>query len=127
MFWTILQVAAGGALGAVGRYLTGAAASRFFGTGFPLGTISVNVVGSFVMGIAFVFLMTREQEALRFVPFVMTGMLGGFTTFSAFSLDVWTLFDRGRLVAGSIYFGGSIGLSILAVTLGIAFARGVIS
>lgn len=125
MFWTILQVAAGGAIGATGRYLTGVTAARAFGLGFPYGTFTVNVVGSFVMGIAFVFLMQREAQASNWVPFVMTGILGGFTTFSAFSLDAYTLFDRGRVVLAAIYVGGSVGLGVFALILGILVAKGL--
>ncbi len=123
MIWTMIQVALGGAIGAVGRYLTGVAGVRMFGAGFPVGTLTVNVVGSFLMGLAFVLLMTRGGDAPRLSPFLMTGVLGGFTTFSAFSLDLWTLFDRGRYVAGGLYFGGSVGLSVLALILGISLAR----
>lgn len=125
MFWTILQVALGGALGATGRYLTGVAAARLFGTGFPIGTFSVNILGSFVMGIAFVLLMQREADMSRWVPFVMTGVLGGFTTFSAFSLDLWILVDRGRAGAAALYLGGSVGLSILALILAIVLTKGL--
>jgi len=124
MIWTILQVAAGGALGATGRYLSGVGVSRLFGVGFPLGTLAVNIAGSFIMGIAFYILMEREAEASPWVPIVMTGILGGFTTFSAFSLDAYTLFDRGRLGAATVYVGGSIGLSFAALVLGIALAKG---
>ncbi|MFQ5438602.1 MAG: fluoride efflux transporter CrcB [Paracoccaceae bacterium] len=126
MYWTILQVALGGAIGSVGRYLTGVVTVRAIGTNFPAGTMAVNIIGSFAMGVVFVYLMTREQEYLRYVPFVMTGVLGGFTTFSAFSLDLWTLFERGRFVAGAIYVGGSLGLSVFAVIAGIGFARGLL-
>ena len=125
MFWTILQVAVGGAIGAVGRYLTGVAAIRVFGGSFPTGTLGVNVVGSFLMGIAFVLFMTRSGEVSRMVPFVMTGLLGGYTTFSAFSLDFWTLLEKDRWVAATAYLGGSIVLSIAALIVGILLARGV--
>lgn len=124
MIWTLLQVAAGGAIGAMGRYLTGILAMRLFGVGFPFGTLSVNVVGSFLMGIAFVFLMTRSEEVSRMVPFVMTGILGGFTTFSAFSLDFWTLLDKDRWAAALVYLSGSVVLSVLALVVGIFVARG---
>ncbi len=126
MIWTVLQVALGGAIGASGRFMTGAAAARLFGTGFPVGTLAVNVVGSFLMGLAFVFLLDRESGVSPYFPFVMTGVLGGFTTFSAFSLDVWVLFERGKIISGSLYLGGSVGLSILALIAGIALAKGLV-
>jgi len=125
MIWTILQVAIGGAIGASGRFLTGAAMARAFGTGFPFGTLTVNVAGSFLMGLAFVALMQREGAPSAWFPFVMTGILGGFTTFSAFSLDLWGLFERGRLLAAGAYLGGSVALSVAALIAGIALARGV--
>jgi fluoride exporter len=59
------------------------------------------------------------------VPFVMTGILGGFTTFSAFSLDAYSLFDRGRMMAAALYVGGSVGASIAALIVGIAVAKGI--
>ena len=112
-------MALGGAIGAVGRYLSGVAALRFFGGEFPMGTLVVNVLGSFLMGVAFVYLVGRGGESSKMVPFLMTGVLGGFTTFSAFSLDLWALFDKGRIIAGSVYFGSSVGLSVLALIVGV--------
>ncbi len=126
MIWTILQVGLGGAIGAMGRYLTGLAAMRVFGTHFPFGTLSANVIGSFAMGVAYVYLMTRNEEISRLVPFIMTGVLGGYTTFSAFSLDLWGLFDRDRFIAAGFYLGGSLGLAIIALMLGIALAKGAL-
>ncbi|MCB1390531.1 MAG: CrcB family protein, partial [Rhodobacteraceae bacterium] len=80
MLTTLLQVALGGAIGASGRYLTGVAAIRLMGPGFPWGTLAVNVLGSFVMGAVVVAL--AHLSANRFAPLLMTGVLGGFTTFS---------------------------------------------
>lgn len=125
MYWTILFVALGGALGASARYLTGLATAQTLGSAFPFGTMTVNIIGSFIMGIAFVFLMGREQEALRYVPFVMTGLLGGFTTFSAFSLDFWLLIERERLILASVYLGGSVVVSVFALIAGVYFARAI--
>ena len=110
----IIQVAIGGAIGAVLRYGVGLLVV------FPLGTLAVNVVGSFLMGLAFVLLSTRAGA-----PFLMAGLLGGFTTFSAFSLDVFKLFEAGRLAAAGGYVAGSVVLSVAAVFLGIAIARGL--
>ena len=93
MTLTLLQVALGGAAGAVARYLTGHAAVRLMGHGFPWGTVTVNVVGSFLMGILVVVL--SEWSANRFAPLLLTGMLGGFTTFSTFSLETMRLFEEG--------------------------------
>ncbi len=120
----ILLVAIGGALGAVLRYLTVGWAGRTFGLDFPWGTMIVNVAGSFVMGLAAVLLMERVPGSWeRAAPFLMTGVLGGFTTFSAFSLDALYLFERGRMAAALGYVGGSVLLSILALFVGLAAAR----
>ena len=84
MITSIIQVAIGGAIGAVGRYLTGVAAVRVMGHGYPWGTLTVNIVGSFLMGVLIIVLMGKDG-GVRMAPLFMTGMLGGFTTFSAFS------------------------------------------
>ena len=126
MIWTILQVGAGGALGAIGRYSTGLAAARLLGPGFPFGTFAANVIGSFIMGVAYVFLMTRSEQVSPLVPLIMTGFLGGYTTFSAFNLDLWTLIDQERIVAAGLYFGGSVGVAFVALLGGIALARGIV-
>ncbi|MCV6592031.1 MAG: fluoride efflux transporter CrcB [Silicimonas sp.] len=114
---TLIYVAIGGALGAVLRYLTSLAVA------FPLGTLTVNVLGSFLMGLAFVFLMSRGAD--RAALFVMTGVLGGFTTFSAFSLDALRLFERGAAGQAGLYVLASVVMSILALGLGVWLARSV--
>ena len=94
----LLLVAAGGALGASVRHLVGVASLRAFGSGFPVGTLVVNVVGCLAMGILAGLFATRIQgsEALRLL--LATGFIGGFTTFSAFSLDFTVLWDRGEVL-----------------------------
>jgi len=123
MIWTLSQVALGGAFGAVARYLTVLAAARSFGAGFPYGTIVVNILGSFAMGALFVALESRG--AMRMAPFLMTGILGGFTTFSAFSLDAFRLFQGGQPVQAGIYVAGSVLLSIAALVAGVLAFRGI--
>ena len=123
MFTTLLQVAFGGALGAAARYLANIGAARLFGAGFPWGTVIVNVVGSLVMGILVVTL--AQKDAMRLVPFLMTGILGGFTTFSAFSLDALKLFQSGQPALAAVYVFGSVTLSLAAIVAGVALARGV--
>jgi len=118
-----LIVAAGGALGATGRYGTGLLATRWFGTYFPFGTLGVNVLGSFLMGMAVIALASRSGQTPRAALFLMTGLLGGFTTFSAFSLDAITLFEKGRIAAAGVYVGGSVALSIGALVLGALLMR----
>ena len=120
----LLQVALGGALGAVLRYLTGIGLVRLFGhTAFPLGVLTVNVLGSFAMGL---FVGLAAQRGLTGVsPFVATGLLGGFTTFSAFSLEAVTLWERGALGLAAAYVLANVILSIAALFAGLALARGV--
>ena len=121
---TLLAVAAGGALGAVGRLLVGSWATATLGTGFPWGTMIVNIAGGFLMGLAAVLLMERAPGAWgRLAPFVITGVLGGFTTFSAFSLDALFLIERGEAARAALYVGGSVALSIGALWAGLTVAR----
>ena len=118
----LVLIALGGGLGSVLRFLTGALAIRAFGHGFPWGTFIVNVVGSFAMGFLAVALMERFG-GMRLAPFLLTGVLGGFTTFSAFSLDAVYLIERGRAAAATGYIGGSVALSVAALMLGLWLGR----
>jgi CrcB protein len=119
-----LFIAVGGALGAVSRFVMASWVARVFGGSFPYGILSVNVVGSFLMGLAMVWVLHRSGDS-RMGPLLMTGFLGGFTTFSAFSLDAVMLIEKGRIGAAAAYVGGSVGLSILALAAGLVLARGV--
>ena len=123
MIGTLLQVALGGALGAAARYLANVAVMRGIGPGFPWATVIVNVAGSFAMGALVVVL--AERSATRLAPFLMTGVLGGFTTFSAFSLDTVTLWQRGAAVSAAAYVFGSVVVSVAALLAGMALMRGV--
>ena len=124
MLNTLGLVAAGGAIGASLRYCVFLYSARVFGAGFPIGTMIVNIAGSFLMGIAAVVLLQRGQST-AFVPFLMAGVLGGFTTFSAFSMDALALIEKGRMTAAATYVFGSVGLSILAFFVGLILARGI--
>ncbi|WGW05252.1 fluoride efflux transporter CrcB [Tropicibacter oceani] len=119
----LIQVALGGALGASARYLTGLTAARLLGKGFPWGTLIVNIAGSFAMGVLVVLL--AHLGGNRFAPLLMTGLLGGFTTFSAFSLDAVTLYERGEIAAAGGYVAGSVILSIAALFAGLFIARSI--
>lgn len=121
MFLTLSQVALGGALGAMLRYLTNVAAMRALGPGFPFGTMIVNILGSFLMGVIVVVLAKRGGNDLA--PLLMTGILGGFTTFSAFSLDALTLWERGAAWAAFGYVAASVILSLAAIAAGLYVAR----
>lgn len=117
---TVLQVALGGAIGSIARYGINVLANRV-APGFPLGTLTVNVVGSFVMGLLAAIFAHRGGHHLA--PFMMTGVLGGFTTFSAFSLDTLTLWERGQGSIAAAYVALSVGSSLAAIIAGLAFGR----
>jgi CrcB protein len=114
MSQTLPLIALGGALGSVLRHLMVSA------VGAPLGTVAVNVIGSFAIGVLFVLLDAKSGWSF----FLMTGLLGGFTTFSAFSLDTLKLFEQGQPLQAALYVLGSVALSLIAVALGVALARG---
>ena len=122
MLTTLTLVAFGGAIGASLRYLTGVGAFRLFGSGdFPIAILIVNVIGSFLMG---VFVVAAAHRGLTHMsPFVMTGLLGGFTTFSAFSLETMTLIERGHIGFASLYVLLSVGLSVGGLAFGLIVAR----
>ncbi|UWR11962.1 fluoride efflux transporter CrcB [Sulfitobacter mediterraneus] len=125
MFSTLSLVALGGAVGAALRYLSGVAMMRLTGPQeFPLAILTVNVIGSFLMG---VFVVVAAHRGLTHLsPLVMTGLLGGFTTFSAFSLETVTLMERGQIGAAGLYVALSVGLSVAGLMLGLWMARGVL-
>jgi camphor resistance protein CrcB len=122
MIQTLFAVAFGGAIGSTLRYLVNVASGRLFGIGFPYGTMFVNVVGSFVMGVLVVLLAGRSGP--WHVPFLMTGVLGGFTTFSAFSLDAMVLYDGGRVGLAAFYVIASVVFGLMALVAGMALAKG---
>ncbi|MCP4821654.1 MAG: fluoride efflux transporter CrcB [Shimia sp.] len=129
MMLNVAYVALGGAVGAALRYLVGLGVIRAVGQGaaggFPVAIITVNVIGSFLMG---VFVVTAAHRGLTHLsPLVMTGLLGGFTTFSAFSLETVTLIERGQWGAAGVYVALSVIGSVCALFLGVLIARGVIA
>lgn len=117
-----LQVALGGAVGAMMR-LGVARNMPWHGAHFPVATLAVNVAGCLVMGLLAALFAHRGGHHLA--PFLMTGVLGGFTTFSAFSLDALTLWQRGQAGPAAVYVAASVGLSLLAVVAGLALGRAV--
>ena len=123
MLITTLQVALGGAIGAALRFLTGVGILRLIGPGFPMAVMAVNVLGSFLIGLFVVFATQRGVTQLN--PFVMAGLLGGFTTFSAFSLEAVSLFELGAMWQALAYVVMSVVLSITGLMLGLMIARGI--
>lgn len=125
MIMTLFQVAAGGALGAVLRLGVTLGMGRVASPGFPVGVLTVNVVGSFLIGVVIVLSFHRGLDHLN--PFIVTGVLGGFTTFSTFSLEALTLWERGATGAAIAYVGLSVILSLAAVALGAWAMRAVLT
>ena len=125
MVMTFLYVALGGAIGSALRFGVGLAVLRLAAPGFPLAILTVNVIGSFLMGMVVVWAVQRGLTAWQ--PFLMTGILGGFTTFSAFSLEAFTLLERGQTGAAALYVALSVAGSIGALAAGVMLARGVLA
>jgi CrcB protein len=123
----ILAVALGGALGSVGRYLSVILVTRLFGHGFPAGTVAVNIVGSLAMGLLVEALALKWQVGPEVKAFITVGLLGGFTTFSTFSLDIVTLFQRGTPGVAAFYLAGSVIVGVMALVAGMALGRMVFS
>jgi fluoride exporter len=124
---TVLWVAAGGALGSAARYLVNVGVGRLLGTGFPWHTLIVNVSGCFAMGALVELMALRLNVSNEVRAFLSTGILGGFTTFSAFSLDFALLVERKTYVAAGAYATGSVLLSLIAVFAGLAVVRAALS
>ena len=120
---SMLIVALGGAAGSVARFLVGQWSLRQFGPAFPWGTLIVNVVGSFAIGFLVELVARRLNASAEMRLLLVTGFLGGFTTFSAFSLDALALFERGATAAAMIYVLVSVLVSLAAVVAGLALGR----
>lgn len=129
MVLNVAYVAMGGAVGAALRYLLGIGVVRLvgqgFASGFPVAIITVNVIGSFLMG-AFV-VLAAQRGLTHLSPLVMTGLLGGFTTFSAFSLETVNLMERGAYGAATFYVAISVVGAVGALMLGMAVTRGLLA
>ncbi|MBD5655612.1 MAG: fluoride efflux transporter CrcB [Candidatus Eremiobacteraeota bacterium] len=118
-------VALGGALGSMARYAVSTWFAERFGTTFPWGTLAINVVGSFCIGIVLALAMSRTSFSPYLRTFLATGILGGFTTFSAFSFETYAIASRGAVLVAIAYAGGSGILGFSAAALGVALARAV--
>jgi CrcB protein len=119
----ILSIAVGGALGAVLRYLLNAQILALWGGIFPMGILGVNVLGCFAMGLVVGGLSSHVSAEMR--AFLTTGVLGGFTTFSAFAMDAASLNEMGRPDLAALYVVASVVLSLLGVFAGLWLARWV--
>ncbi|HEX7790077.1 MAG TPA: fluoride efflux transporter CrcB [Afipia sp.] len=113
----------GGGLGASLRHAINVGCARACGTNFPYGTFVINITGSLVMGLIAGYLAFKGEASQPWRLFLMTGILGGYTTFSAFSLDAALLYERGQLGVAAAYVIGSVVLSIAGLFAGLALVR----
>ncbi len=121
----LFAIAAGGALGAVARYALASNVSKWLGLGFPYGTLTVNVLGSFLLGLLVELMALKWSVGLEVRAFLVVGVLGAFTTFSTFSLDTMVLYERGELGLAFLYVVTSVVLSVGALFLALLLVRQV--
>jgi CrcB protein len=119
----IMYIAAGGALGAVMRFLVSTGIHSLLGRGFPYGTLTVNVLGSFLMGILFIFLTERSSLGPEWRALILIGFLGAFTTFSTFSIETLNLIENGAMARAMANILVNVITCILATWLGIILGR----
>ena len=124
MIW---YIALGSALGGVGRYLAGDLAQRLFQTTFPTGTLTVNIAGSFLLGLIIRYAIETPTLGPEMRAFLTIGFCGGFTTFSTFSFETAAMLEDGEWSRAALYITASVGLSLLATSLGFIAARGGLS
>ncbi|KAB2880185.1 MAG: fluoride efflux transporter CrcB [Pseudorhodoplanes sp.] len=118
-----LIVFLGGGVGSALRHGVNLAGSRWLGMAFPYSTLTVNIIGSLVMGLLAAFFAFKGEASQSWRLFLTTGMLGGFTTFSAFSLDVAVLYERGDLVLAAFYIMASVFFALTGLFAGLYIMR----
>jgi CrcB protein len=123
----LLAVAAGGALGAVGRYVVMIQVGHLLGTTFPFATLAVNVIGSFLLGALVEAMALAWSPAAELRALLVVGVLGAFTTFSTFSMDVVLHVERGELALTAVYIAASVALSIAGLFAGLHLVRAVLA
>ena len=128
MSWGVIgAVALGGALGSVGRFVVASAVGHAVGTAFPWGTLAVNVIGGFVIGALAEIFALRWSVTPELRALLVTGVLGGFTTFSAFSLEIVAMIERGAWAPATAYIVASVALSLLACFAGLWSMRAALA
>ncbi len=123
MIVQLLAIMLGGALGALARYGTGLLAAAWLGHRWPYGTLLVNLIGSLLIGVVFVWIGTNTDNRHYWHGLLIAGFLGSFTTFSAFSLDLLLLLEQGRWEAASLYILVSVLVGLAAVYAGFRLGR----
>ncbi len=118
-----LIVFLGGGIGAALRHGVNLTAARALGTAFPYGTFAVNVIGSLAMGLLAAYFAFKGDATQHWRLFFTTGIFGGFTTFSAFSLDAVLLYERGETGLAALYVVASVAISIAGLFAGLALVR----
>jgi CrcB protein len=118
-----LIVFLGGGVGAAIRHGINLATARVLGTAFPYGTLLINITGSFIMGLVVAYFAFKGDASQHWRLFLTTGILGGYTTFSAFSLDAALLYERGELGMAAVYVLASVAISIAGLFAGLALVR----
>jgi len=119
----ILAIAAGGAIGAVMRFLVSNAVHQAAGRAFPYGTLTVNVVGSLLIGLLYVMFHERMDVSTYWRALLMIGVMGAFTTFSTFSLETLELLEKGALLKAGLNIALNVGMCVLAAWIGVLIAR----
>jgi len=120
---TLLYIAAGGALGAILRYAVTNGVHALIGRGFPYGTLTVNVLGSLLMGLMYIIFIERVSNNLGLRVMIITGFLGAFTTFSTFSIETFNLLENGEAFKALFNILISVVLCLLAAWVGVVIGR----
>ena len=123
----LLAVAAGGAFGAVARYLVMVQVGHWLGTGFPFATLTVNIVGSFILGVLVELMALAWSPPPELRALLVVGVLGAFTTFSTFSMDVVLHMERGELGLTLTYIVASVALCVVAFFAGLHLVRAALA
>lgn len=119
----VIAIACGGAFGALSRYFVIGLVTDWLGKDFPFGTLLVNVLGSFLIGILYVVVVVKMHVSPELKSILVVGFLGAFTTFSTFSLEAFNFINQGLLLSAVTYILSSVILCILAVWAGVSLAK----